>query len=119
MNFLISFLNLLFIIFIINHLSRTITLSTLSFYRQYNISLCWLYTLQAYLQRFAVAAVRVQMHFSMNNHYFFSEAQALGFHFNPSWRHTGLLAVRLSLLILFSLPHCFQVEISFVLLQPY
>jgi len=39
-----------------------------------------------------IAAVRVQMHFSMNNHYCFSEAHMFGFSLQPSWRHIGLLS---------------------------
>ena len=41
-----------------------------------------------------IAAVRIQVLFSTNNHYRFSEAQAFGFSIQPSWRHTGLLDVR-------------------------
>jgi len=39
----------------------------------------------------AVAAVRVQIHFIMYNHYRFSETQMFGLSLQSSWRHIGLL----------------------------
>ena len=41
-----------------------------------------------------IAAMSGQMHFSMNNHYRYSETQAFGFSLQPSWKHIGLLGVR-------------------------